>query len=81
MMERMTEFVPESDVRVRIDIPDETDPDHRLHGKHGRVITVIEDDAGKETGDIRDSAIYRIRMDDGETIDLQWRDLRPPFDD
>lgn len=44
--------------QVRIDIPDETDPDHgRLHGEEGTVIEVLWDDAGEETGDARDSAL------------------------
>ena len=31
--------------RVRIDIPDETDPDHeQYHGQHGTVIKIISDD-------------------------------------
>jgi hypothetical protein len=41
--------------RVRVDIPDETDPDHHLHGQHGEIITTISNDAGEETGDHRGS--------------------------
>ncbi|MFP9060990.1 hypothetical protein ACLI4R_10715 [Natrialbaceae archaeon A-chndr2] len=67
--------------RVRIDIPDETDLDHDLHGSHGVVTNVIEDDAGASTGDDRDSAIYRVELDSGAVVDLRWRDLRPPFDE
>jgi len=68
--------------RVRVDIPDESDLDHeRLHGRHGRVMDVLEDDAGEETGDPRDSQLYRIRLDDGSEVDLRWRDLRPPIKD
>lgn len=63
--------------RVRIDIPDEDDPDFDLHRKTGEVVKVIEDDAGSETGDIRDSAIYRVNLDDAGTRDFRWRDLRP----
>lgn len=65
--------------RVRIDIPDETDPDYKYHGKNGKVITVIPDDAGKETGDPQDNDIYRVKIDTGETVDVRARDLRPPF--
>lgn len=63
--------------RVRIDIPNKDDPDHdRLHGKHGTIVDKLEDDAGKETGDPRDSYLYVIELDD--TIEhLRWRDLRP----
>lgn len=67
--------------RVRIDLPDETDPDHdELHGEHGTVATILEDDAGEATGDGRDSHLFRIELDNSETIDLRWRDLRPPFE-
>ena len=66
--------------RVRVDIPDETDPDHRLHGEHGTVVSVLQDDAGTTTGDERDDLIYRVELDEGENIDLRWRDLRPPIE-
>jgi len=66
--------------RVRVDIPDETDPDHRLHGEHGTVVSVLQDDAGTTTGDERDDVIYRVELADGENIDLRWRDLRPPIE-
>lgn len=65
--------------RVRIDIPDETDPDHKHHGKNGKVLTIIPDDAGMETGDPQDSGIYRVELDVGDTIDVRARDIRPPF--
>lgn len=77
----MTEFTPAEGNRVRIDIPDETDPDHHLHGEHGRIVDIIEDDAGVETGDERDSTLYRIGIDDRGTVDARWRDLRPPLND
>jgi len=65
--------------RVRVDIPDETDPDHGLyHGRNGEVVELLDDDASEVTGDDRDSLIYRIQLDDGERVDLRWRDLRPP---
>ena len=64
--------------RVRVDIPDETDPDHELyHGRHGEVVELSDDDANEVTGDDRDSLIYRIQLDDGERVDFRWRDLRP----
>lgn len=67
--------------RVRIDIPDETDADHRYHGQHGEVIEVVVDDAGEETGDERDAVSYRVVLENGETMYFRWRDLRPPFND
>lgn len=66
--------------RVRIDIPDEDDPDHdRLHNRHGEVVSLIRDDAGDETGDPRDSTLYRIDLGN-EEVDVRWRDLRPPVE-
>ncbi|WP_225334805.1 hypothetical protein [Halomicrobium urmianum] len=66
--------------RVRIDIPDETDPDHdEFHGEHGTIVAILEDDAGKSTGDERDSLLFRVEINGGKTIDLRWRDLRPPI--
>ncbi|WP_049982480.1 hypothetical protein [Halorubrum sp. BV1] len=67
--------------RVRIDIPDETDPDYQLHGEHGTVAKLLSDDAGELTGDTRDSQMYRVELESGQTIDLRWRSLRPPIDD
>lgn len=68
--------------RVRVDIPEKTDPDHeRYHGLHGEVVTVVEDAAGKATGDERDGRRYRLELETGETADFRWRDLRPPIEE
>jgi hypothetical protein len=68
--------------RVRIDIPDETDPDHQAyHGEHGRIVAVLSDDVDSLTADERDAQLYRVAFDSGETTDFRWRDLRPPIDD
>lgn len=76
----MTAF--EEGSRVRIDIPDETDADHELHGEHGRVVKVIRDEASDITGRDQDDNLYRIELDSGErTVDVRSRDLRPPIDD
>ena len=51
--------------RVRIDIPDETDPDHEpYHGVHGRVVAVLTDAADSVSCDTRDSrpTAYRWRL-------------------
>jgi len=66
--------------RVRIDIPDETDLDHHLHGRHGEIIEILDDDAGIETGDDADAVIYRIQIDDEATLDFRHYDLRPPVE-
>jgi ribosomal protein L21E len=58
--------------RVRIDIPDETDPDHqKYHGKHGEVVAVLSADADSVTAEERDSQIYQIAFDSGETADFR----------
>ena len=66
--------------RVRIDIPDEKDPDHRsYHGKHGEIIAVIPDD-GDEIIDAEEaSKLYRVDLDSGDTFDARAWDLRPPI--
>jgi ribosomal protein L21E len=65
--------------RVRVDIPDETDPDYeRYHGVRGTVVAVINDDAGRATGDERDSLLFRVELEEGSMEDFRWRDLRPP---
>ena len=67
--------------RVRIDIPDKDDPDHeRLHRKYGTIVEILEDDAGEETGDPRDSYLFSVEIDDGTIEPLRWRDLRPASD-
>lgn len=66
---------------VRVDIPDKDDPDHeRLHRKRGTIIEVIEDEAGKETGDPRDSYLFSVKFDQDTVEHLRWRDLRPVSD-
>ncbi|UBF21801.1 putative ribosomal protein L21e [Halorubrum virus HSTV-3] len=75
----MTRF--EKGDRVRVDLPDESDPDHdQFHGEHGTVVDILQDDAGAVTGDERDSRLFRVELDSGNSIDLRWRDLRPPIE-
>jgi ribosomal protein L21E len=67
--------------QVRIDIPDETDPDHKqYHGKHGTIISLLFDDVTKVTGKDVDTRLYRIETESGETMDFRGRDLRPPIE-
>ena len=71
----------ESGDRVRVDIPNKDDPDHkRLHRKCGTIVEIFKDDAGQETGDPRDSFLFTVKIDDGEVENLRWRDLRPVSD-
>lgn len=65
--------------RARIDIPDETDPDHRYHGRNGEIIAIIPDNASSVTGAEQDDGIYRVELGTGETVDVRSRDLRPPI--
>jgi len=75
----MKEF--EEGDRVRVDIPDVTDPDHeQYHGEHGTVLALIEDDAEEITGVEQDSALFRVELEDEETVDFRRRDLRPPLE-
>ena len=74
----MSEY--ETGDRVRIDIPDETDPDHdRYHGEHGQIVDILADEAGMLTGDDRDSTIYRVQFSNGEELDLRHQSIRPPI--
>lgn len=43
----------------------------------GIVTNILEDDAGADTGDERDSVLYRVELADGTEMDFRWRDLRP----
>ena len=52
----MTDHQYEEGDRLRIDIPDETDPDYDcFHGRHGEIVANLVDDAGVVTGDTRDA--------------------------
>jgi ribosomal protein L21E len=75
----MTEHEPGD--RVRIDIPDTSDPDHHLHGEHGTVQSILEDDVVSVTGRNADSILYTIELEEtGEEVDVRGRDVRPPFE-
>jgi hypothetical protein len=65
--------------RVRVDIPDPDDPEFKYNREAGTIDAVIEDAAGSETGDERDSNLYRVELDSGETMDFRWQDLRPMY--
>lgn len=76
----MNGFTP--DDQVRIDIPDESDPDYdRYHGQEGMVTELLHDDASDITGDDHDDTIYRVEFKSGTTADFRWHDLRPPVDE
>lgn len=67
--------------RVRIDIPDETDPDYsQFHGEHGTIVSTITDDLSEISGKEGQSTIYRVELDSGATMDFRGHDLRPPIE-
>lgn len=41
------------------------------------VTEIIPDEAGTVTGDERESYLFKVELDNGETVDVRWRDLRP----
>lgn len=64
---------------MRADLPDKRDPDFDVyHGRIGEIIEVLYDDASTETGDKRDSLLYRVEFDNGAIAEFRWRDLRSP---
>ena len=63
--------------RVRIDIPNQADPDFDdLHGEHGTITDVLTDDAVDVTGIEADSLLYRVELDNGSVRDVRGRDVR-----
>ena len=50
--------------RVRVDIPERSDPDHRYHGEAGEIVEVLQDDLSGITGDPRDDYLYRVAFDE-----------------
>ncbi|MCU4927087.1 hypothetical protein OB905_14050 [Halobacteria archaeon AArc-dxtr1] len=73
----MTDHQFEEGNRVRIDIPDETDPDYnRFHGRHGEIVALFDDDAGaftKYVGKVAGKDDFKIRG-----IEVRQRST-PPF--
>lgn len=64
--------------RVRVDIPDETHPDHdRYHGNHGYVIAVLPSTAGD--GPSVGGPRVRVEFDGGGYADFGLAFLRPPI--
>jgi len=63
---------------VRVDIPNQSDPDYeRHHNRVGEVVRILEDDAGEHTGDDRDSHLFAVEFEDGTVDHFRWHDLRP----
>jgi len=65
---------------VRIDIPDKTDPDHdQYHGNHGHIIDVVKSEITTITGKQIEGSRYRVRLPDGEELELPAHAIRPPI--
>ena len=57
--------------RIRIDIPDETDPDFEFHAEHGIVINIAETGRGR---------VYKVGLEHVPiTMEVTPREIRPPF--
>jgi len=53
--------------RVRIDIPDETDPDFEYHGEHGMILS-------------RDAGVYEVALEDHNILmEVTEDEIRPPL--
>lgn len=61
--------------RVRISIPDETDPDFEFHGEHAIIIDIKRDECPCGYG-----MIIRAALEDRDlTLDVHPWDVRPPI--
>lgn len=63
--------------KVRVDIPDKSDPDYKYHRMNGVVVYVLEDNAEENRAEPDDNYIYRVDLRNGDRVDFRWRDLRP----
>ena len=60
---------------MRVDIPDETDPDFEFHGEHGVII-----DRTEQAGMFESGWRYRIALDTSEVVlEVEHWELRPPL--
>lgn len=73
------EWIKQGDI-VRVDIPDETDPNHEeYHGRHGTIVDTLTDVDDVVTGRETNGMVFRVEFENGEQVDLRSQDLRPPF--
>lgn len=62
---------------VRVDIPEVDGPDfEEFHGRRGVGVDVMNDDTGRETSDVTDSAFYTVDFPDGSNLGFRWRNFR-----
>lgn len=64
--------------RVRIDIPDETHPDHHHHGTNGEIIAVLSA-IDRSSLDQRQAGRFRVELDTDGIVDVRAEYLRPPI--
>lgn len=65
--------------RVRIDIPDETHPEHLHHGTNGEIIAVMPDRQGQRPDIDPASVQYRVDLDTEGVVDVRAHFVRPPI--
>jgi hypothetical protein len=67
---------------VRVDSPDETDPDHDpSHGAHGQIIDGLANDAKIITASSQDSILCRVAFETTKQADFRRWNLRSPTDE
>lgn len=59
--------------RIRVDIPDADDPDHRFHGETGEVVEILRDDLGELFDDPRLNYLIKVEFDDEELGTMTFR--------
>lgn len=59
--------------RVKLILDKEVSPDNRWHGETGTITQIRFDAAGEITGDVRDSLLFEVELDSGETPDIHFR--------
>lgn len=50
--------------RVKLILDKERSPDNRWHGEIGTITNITADAASKVTGDVMDSAMFEVELDD-----------------
>lgn len=63
--------------KVKVNIPDSSDPDHRYHGEIGTVTAIIVDDLGQLTGHSNDDYLYSVEFYNQSlgSMDFRHQDL------
>lgn len=59
--------------RVKLILDKEISPDNRWHGETGTITRITFDAAGEVTGDVKDSLLFEVELDSGESPDLHFR--------